>query len=566
MAVLQPILSIVSICAARGVTDAVICPGSRSAALTLAFARHPQITCRVVPDERAAAFIAMGIAQQQKRPVAIVCTSGSAGYNFAPAVTEAFFQEIPLLVFTADRPAEWIHQYDGQTIYQSNIFGKHIKEAIELGADYSHPDAVWFIERSMNHAINLAVSKPTGPVHLNVPIREPFYPQPDEKFVFSKPRTIEKSPIENSLPSFEWQKLMSEWEQFDKVLIVSGQYELNEELQTILYQLSEEFSVPVTGEILSNLTSSSFVRHTDIIFQQNHPDLIPDLLITFGKSVLSKNFKNFLKQNPPFAHWHIEISEHTIDPFQTLTRQLSVEPLYFFKKLLEDVDFQSFQNGDDDSKDESYFTNWQKAEAQALNKIEKFMANQTVFSELWVVYELTQHLPSNAYLHLANSMVVRYANLVGKRGNQVFANRGTSGIDGCTSTAVGAAIATEQLVILMTGDVAFFYDRNAFWHAHLPKNLKIILFNNQGGNIFRLIDGPGKLPELEPYFETRHTLTAQHLCQEFHLAYFTIHSQSDISKIDSFLTVSETAAILEVFTNPQTNDEIFKNFKEFLKA
>lgn len=180
MATHQAIYDIAEICAQHGIQNAVLCPGSRCAPLTLAFANHAAITCRTLSDERSAGFIGLGLAQQTHTPSVLVCTSGSAAYNFAPSVAEAFFQQIPLVVFTADRPAEWIDQWDGQTIRQENIFGGHVKRAYNLPSD-SHPDSVWHINRVVNEAIALAQTFPAGPVHINVPLREPLYPQAGEK-------------------------------------------------------------------------------------------------------------------------------------------------------------------------------------------------------------------------------------------------------------------------------------------------------------------------------------------------------------------------------------------------
>lgn len=173
---LQPIWNIAHICHKQGIENVIISPGSRSAPLTLAFVRHKNLKCKVVADERSAAFIALGIAQQTNKPVVLICTSGSAAYNYAPAIAEAYFQQIPLLVLTADRPPEWIDQFDGQTIRQTNIYGKHVKESYTLPVDLSHQDAVWHVERTISEAINLAKTYPAAPVHINAPFREPFYP------------------------------------------------------------------------------------------------------------------------------------------------------------------------------------------------------------------------------------------------------------------------------------------------------------------------------------------------------------------------------------------------------
>jgi 2-succinyl-5-enolpyruvyl-6-hydroxy-3-cyclohexene-1-carboxylate synthase len=183
---LQPIFDIAEICAWHGIHQAIVCPGSRCAPLTLAFSRHEEITCRTVSDERSAGFVALGIAQQTRMPAVLVCTSGSAAYNFAPAVAEAYFQETPLIILTADRPKEWLDQQDGQTIRQDNLFGKHVKKYYELPQDYNHQETPWHIHRIINEAILASQEYPKGPVHINVPLREPLYPEANEKIGFTK--------------------------------------------------------------------------------------------------------------------------------------------------------------------------------------------------------------------------------------------------------------------------------------------------------------------------------------------------------------------------------------------
>src|SRR6186713_2012660 len=217
---MQPIYDIAELCSRKGLTQAVLCPGSRCAPLTLSFARHPGITTRTFSDERSAGFVALGIAQQKKAPVVLLCTSGSAAYNFAPAVAEAWFSETPLIVFTADRPAEWIAQHDGQTIHQSGIFGKHVKGSFQLPQEYDHADSQWAINRIVNEAINLSFQEPKGPVHINAPFREPLYPTKDEELKFnSSVRVIDELPSYFALTSEQKRIITSEWSQYNHVLI-----------------------------------------------------------------------------------------------------------------------------------------------------------------------------------------------------------------------------------------------------------------------------------------------------------------------------------------------------------
>ncbi len=572
--ILQPIVDIAQICAQKSVTNVVISPGSRSAALTLAFARHPDIHTVVVADERAAGFIALGMAQQTGSAAALVCTSGSAAYNLAPAVVEAFFQEIPLLVFTADRPKEWTGQQDGQTMYQTELYGKHVKKSFELSADYTHADSIWFTERAINEAINLAHGSPMGPVHINVPIREPFYPTANEKFEYSKQlKIVERLDSQVVLSTEIWHRLQTEWESAERIVVAVGQMQPNRSLMQCLQSLSESMGVVVLGDVIGNVPNNEhFVTSHDVFLGSQDGKLLqklqPDLLITIGNSFLSKNLKSFIRKYKPAKHWHVKQSEDLIDAFQTLTTVIAVSPNYFFDKLLNDLDYQQFvQNDSEDEERSDYQQLWFKTDREAKRRLYEFIKNESRWNELAVVEKIVEQLPQNIVLHLANSMAVRYVNLVGVSQNtEVWANRGVSGIDGCTSTAVGAALKTDKTVFLITGDVAFFYDRNALWHNHLPQNLRIILLNNAGGNIFRIIDGPSAQHELEQYFETRHHTTAQRTAEDAQMGYFSITEQSDFQIVwDNFIQNNNKSNLLEIFTNPVVNAEVFGDYRKAMK-
>ena len=568
--ILQSINNIAEICARKGVKNAIISPGSRSATLTLAFARHPDIKTKVIPDERAAGFIGLGMAQYSQQTVALICTSGSAAYNFAPAVVEAYFQEIPLLVFTADRPKEWGGQQDGQTIYQTEIYGKHVKKSFELPADYDHPDAIWQIERVLNEAINLSQIAPKGPVHVNVPIREPFYPAANETIQYDRNvKIVERLTTETVLPTDLWHRLQNEFESHDRILIAVGQLPPNPELMKTLYTLSEEFGVVVLGDVTANLPANEpFIGHHDVLLgnqdEELRQSLRPDLLITLGNSFISKNLKSFLRKQPPVAHWQVKITDELVDSLQSLTTQIPVEPTYFFQKLLEDLDYQQFvQHDSDDEERQKYRQIWLNNDRKAQQTLRHFLRTNAQWGDFLAVEWVIDHLPENVVLQLSNSMPVRYANLLGlTQAAEVFANRGTSGIDGCSSTAVGAALATEKIVFLLTGDVAFFYDRNALWHPHLPDNLRIVLINNGGGNIFRLIDGPSAQPELAQYFETQHQQTAQRTAQDAGITYVEVRQIADLeTHWNVFCERDGKAKILEIFTDPVANGLVFEAYR-----
>jgi 2-succinyl-5-enolpyruvyl-6-hydroxy-3-cyclohexene-1-carboxylate synthase len=556
---LQPIFNIAEICARQGVKNAVLSPGSRCAPLTLAFARHPDIDVKTFSDERAAAFIGLGMAQVSGSPTVLICTSGTAALNYAPAVAEAFFQQVPLLLLTADRPPEWIDQLDGQTIRQENIYGRHIKRSFSFPADLNHPDAVWYAERIISEALLEASAYPAGPVQVNVPLREPFYPLPGAAIAYSPTvKVIEEVSQAFSLAESVLQDLSRELGAFKKILVVAGQQPENKGLQASLATFAAQTGAVVVADVISNLHGvATTIRHQDIFLggkqTTDGSDLQPDLLITFGLSNISKNLKLFLRAFPARSHWHLQAAGPVADPFQSLTRVIRVQPENFFTPLAR----YSF------ARDPGYQSRWQQKDQAAGEYLAAFL-DQPEWNEFIVFRQILATLPAPSLLHLANSMAVRYANLIGLRADQqvrVFANRGTSGIDGCTSTAVGTALSGDRLTVLCTGDLAFFYDRNALWHNYLPDNLRIVVFNNHGGGIFRLLDGPRQQPELKALFETCQPLDAALTAREFKLRYYACHDPADLAAaLPRFW--SEGPALLEVFAESLVNADFFDLFKK----
>ncbi|GAB3326313.1 2-succinyl-5-enolpyruvyl-6-hydroxy-3-cyclohexene-1-carboxylic-acid synthase [Hymenobacter humi] len=566
---IQAVFNVAEICAQHGITDVVLSPGSRSAPLTLAFARHPALTVRVVPDERAAAFIGLGIAQAQRRAVALVCTSGTAGLNYAPAVAEAFFQHIPLVIFTADRPPEWIDQLDGQTIRQRNLYGAHAKGEFEFPVDTSHADAKWHSARIVNEAINLAQAAPAGPVQVNVPLREPFYPKAGEEIGYETDVKVTRElPGATGLTDADIADFTEQLHTTERVLIVAGQQPTDEKLTHALQAFSAAFGTPVVGDTIANLDDAGAfaIGRQDIFLaglsKEAKAALRPDLLITFGQSLISKSLKLFLRDVAPKRHWHIQATGAAADTFRSLTSIVRVEPAAFFARLAAKAT----------ARQDDAATPWFEAEKAADYFLKGFFAAEgQPFNEFSAFYHTLAALAEGTALHLANSMAVRYANIIGiPQGKhiEVFANRGTSGIDGCNSTAVGAALAQpNRPVVLLTGDVAFFYDRNAFWHNYPTPNLRVVLFNNHGGGIFRIIDGPRQQPELEEFFETRQTLTAENTARDFGLRYFPVSSFSELeAALPVFFAPNGGAAILEFMTDSRTNAAFFEEYRNAVKA
>lgn len=579
---LEPLYNFIEICARQQIVDFVISPGSRSAALTIAIARHPQLKKYMVSDERSAAFIALGLAQayqwqrqlhpDQPQPlVGLLCTSGSAVLNYAPAIAEAFYQRIPLLVLTADRPPEWINQLDGQAIQQGEIFGKHVAGFFQLPVEYTHPDAIWQIERQANEAVLLA-SQTQQPVHINIPIREPFYPTEQEEIRFpAKPCLVHKITAQHTIDRATRNLLLDQWDAAVHKLIVVGQGHWSPKLRQALIDLQQDFNVPVVGDVTAQIFQLPQGIGTHDLFlptltEAHQAALQPDLLITFGQSILSKPLKQWLRKCAPKAHWHIQAEGSLADPFQSLTHWIPTTPDYFLSQLFSDLDFQHLTDAEQED-ETGYFETWQHWHQKAVRHVQQFDFSSSAFAEIEAVKLIFEQMPVFCSLHLANSMPVRYANYWGlwlDRQVEVFSNRGTSGIDGCLSTAVGAALAQpDRLVVLLIGDLAFFYDRNGLWNNFLPANLRVIVLNNHAGNIFRMIEGAKDQPELETYFETQQPYRAKRTAEDAQMAYFEADNPTALlALLPDFFAPKSQAALLEIETSPQQNAAVLAQFKK----
>lgn len=531
----------------------ILSPGSRCAPLTLAFSRHPEIHTRTISDERSAAFIALGMAQELEKPVALVCTSGSAALNYYPAIAEAFFQQVPLLILTADRPAEWIDQYDGQTIFQQEVYGKHVKGSFQFPNHIQGEDDLWHAARISNEAINLAKKFPAGPVHINIPLKEPFYPQPSEEITFPEnPRVIKLSKSSVQLTEDTFSNLKNILSSVQNLLVVPGQQKSDPILQGLLDQLSIQQNAVIVADSISNLQSDQTITfHDHWLGNENLSQILtPDLIITFGKSIISKSLKLFLRKSN-VQHWHIQENGEAKDTFQNLTQILPVSPQNFLAWLSKNLRPQNPE----------FHHSWYSLEKTVSLSIPAVLS-EVEFGEYGALHSVLKKIPPFSKIHVANSMAIRYLNFLGKRNPEVRCNRGTSGIDGSNSTAVGCTFTTKDLVTLITGDLAFFYDRNAFWHNYAMPNLRIVLLNNHAGGIFRMIDGPKNQPELEEFFETKQKLTAQHLATEYGFFYVKVNSKSELdAALTDFFAPGIHPKILEIESQSPKNAEILKEVK-----
>jgi 2-succinyl-5-enolpyruvyl-6-hydroxy-3-cyclohexene-1-carboxylate synthase len=559
---LKEIVNIAEVCAQKGVKKFVLSPGSRCAPLTISLLRHPEIDCITVTDERSAAFIAMGIAQQSGETVGLVCTSGTAVLNYYPAITEAFYQGIPLLVLTADRPPEWIDQFDNQSIRQKEVYSKHILKSFETPVDLSSQDSKWHFYRIMSEAINTTSYPIKGPVHVNVPLREPLYPKLDQDIDFDKNiKIIRQSKIQNTLPLEEQNYLLDKINSCEKIMIVAGMNDYNYNLVNSLEKLHSSKKFVVISDITSNTSESNSINNIDSILTSiDDINLAPDLIISFGNAVISKNLKTFIKKYKPKENWFIKESGLVGDTYQSLTNIINVTPEYFFDYLSNNLEKINIKP--------NYSSLWIENEISIISKLENYF-EQNNFSELDIVHKIMKSLPNDSLLQLGNSMSVRYASYVGLDSNKkikVNSNRGTSGIDGSISTSVGACISSKKITTVITGDLSFFYDKNSLWNNYVPEHLRIVILNNHGGGIFRILDGSSKLPELDNYFETKNNVTAENMLKDYNCDYFKCSSLEEVKNVLSdFYTLNGKFKVLEVQFDSKSNTSLFNDFKIFLK-
>ena len=550
-------------CVEHNIEKVVISPGSRNAPLTLGFVNHTEISAYSIVDERCAAFFALGLAQQSGKCVALLCTSGSALLNYYPAIVEAYYSRIPLLVISADRPEHLIDIGDGQTIRQRGVFSNHIWFQTNLKTDtLSESDKQNQLHTNNAKQIVTALEtakKKMGPVHINIPFDEPLYETIDELYDFgslvkkSDPKLTNSLLKEEPLLVDELQKYADIWNSSSRKMVLVGSNFPDELIAVQMQHLIKDPSVIILTETTSNLSGSKYINCIDqLIFsfdEAQFEDFQPDILLTFGGMVVSKRIKQFLRNYQPKEHWHVD-AHGALDTYHSLSHHFEISPQLFFSQFffLTNV-LQS-----------NYQAKWYQLKQQRIKTHKKYL-NKVEFSDIKVFDILLNSLPDSCYLQLANSSIIRYSQLFDVKPNiKVFCNRGASGIDGSTSTAIGAAVASSEQTLFVTGDISFFYDSNGLWNKYIPANFRIILVNNGGGGIFKIIPGPKKSEALD-FFETSHQLTAEHLCGMFDFAYLKADNTTELQEnLTAFYAPSERPVLLEIFTPSDKNDLLLMEY------
>lgn len=572
--------SIIQHCQAKNISNIVISPGSRNAPLTIAFAENPFFTCYSIVDERCAAFFALGMAQQLQKPVVVLCTSGSALLNYYPAVAEAYFSNIPLIVISADRPVYKLGIGDGQTINQRNVFENHIRYSANLKQDVNHATTKvlqykpeWFSDRAVNDvqqevqnyndgelnlALEIALTSNT-PIHINAPFEEPLYETVSAPMISPQ---ISAAPTE-VVNVVDLKQHRNIWNTSVRKMVLVGVNTSNAIKDMVLEKLANDPSVIVLTETTSNIHHPNFFNSIDSLVApiEMHADtelefekLKPEVLVTFGGLIVSKKVKAFLRNYAPEHHWHIG-GQFANDTFFCLEEHIKISVNDFFIEMYTD----------NTNLKSEYFSHWNMVKEKYELKRDDYF-KEIPFSDFLAFNHILAAVPNDYMLQLANSSTIRYTQLFNVNPTlKVFCNRGTSGIDGSTSTAIGASLVSSSPTLFITGDLSFFYDSNALWNSYLKPNFRIIVVNNNGGGIFRILPGKENSDVFETYFETRHTLSAAHLCAMYGFNYVTANSSEELEEeLSTFFDETGRPQLLEITTPTLKNDKILIDYFRFI--
>ena len=551
--------------------------------MAIGFASNKKFKCYSIVDERSAAFFALGLSQKSKKPTILICTSGSALLNYYPAVAEAYYSEIPLIILSADRPEYKINIGDGQTINQSNVFEKNILYSNSLKQDCSHAteeiiksnlqkivndkadySKIEKLQKSIQKnneeiieiAFNLSINK-MQPVHLNVPMEEPLYEFNDSPSISVKV----KKKTEKKLSLTDLDNFYKAINKASKIMILIGVSDGNILSKKSIQKINSCSSIIVMKEHTSNVFNESFISNIDrligpIELQSNSDSLFdelsPEIVISLGGMIVSKKIKSFLRNYKPQKHFHIG-------------NNISKDSFYSGVEHINTTANKFFENIDLNKSDSKYFEKWNQLDCSKLDLHNRYM-KVINFSDLKVFEILTNWIPKKYNIQVANSTPIRYFQLFDlKNKNMMFANRGTSGIDGSTSTAIGSSVQNDSPVLLVTGDLSFFYDVNALWNNHIPKNFRIIIINNSGGGIFKILPGFKENNLFSEFIETQHNLSARLIAKMFNFNYTRVSTKFGLNLyLRTFFKNSKKPKILEIKTSSVKSTKILKEYFRYL--
>ena len=526
----------------HGVRHAVVCPGSRNAAIVHNLYTAPEIHTVAVTDERSAGFYALGMAQATGSAVVVCVTSGSALHNVMPAVAEAHYRHVPLIVVSADRPQAWIDQYDGQTACQPGTLGSMVAKCVQL-PEPTDEEGRWYCNRIVNEALLAACSDGGAPVHINVPVSEPL-------FDFSVTALPQERCIREVVPDKDY----SSWAQLTarrmacakRPLIIYGRDSRHKDIAHAIGRIGEKVTV-----LHEALCEHHDITPFDMVLQQGAaPKLLPpDFVLHIGDTLVSKTLKRWIRESEAEV-WQADATEGVHDLLTHLTHKVTGTAAEVLPPLCEALDKTELS-----AEAEEYHSLWQQLTDRARRLTEDY---QPPFSQMAAVRYFEQQLEDMFYdwqVHYANSSAIRLANLFAA--HYVWCNRGINGIEGSLSTAAGHSTVTDDMVFCVIGDLSFFYDQNALWNQHLRGNLRILLLNNGKGGIFDTLPHLNESPAAQQYVAAAHHTTAQGICTQNDIGYLKARNMEEMQTGIVTLMTADTQRpmLIEVFTDSDTDHE-----------
>ena len=543
-----------------GVSDAVVCPGSRNAPIVHNLSVCEAIRCRPVTDERSAAFYALGLAIATRRPTVVCVTSGSALLNVMPAVAEAAYQHVPLVVISADRPQQWIDQLDGQTIPQSDALGRFVRKAVQL-PEPRNDEERWLCRRLVNEAMHLATCRQGAPVHINVPISEPLFEFDTEQLPqLSRFNNIKRAAIKDASMD-----IPDAFHNATRPMIVIGQLAHGTISHETIRSLSEKYVVmsePLSNPSYMTIHFDEAIRYIvsdNSSINDDEDDktaYYPDYVIYVGDTLVSKPARRFLRNAKAPSCLITPDAADIHDPLMTLTDIVECD-IDSINALLA-----SLCEAPDTDERCRFHDRWQSFLDACASHADAYAPEYSQMATVKYFEEQLADLDIDICVHYANSSAVRLACIYAQ--HYVWCNRGVNGIEGSLSTAAGFSLATPDMTVCVIGDLSFFYDQNALWNSNLRGNLRIILLNNRGGGIFRQLPGLSDSPAADDLVMASHENTAQGICTQNDIGYLSAKNMDEMQiGIVTLLTrESERPMLLEVFTD--SNDDV-KALEKYFK-
>lgn len=552
---------VLDVAMAHGVTTAVCSPGSRNAPLLIAAASRRELRKHIVIDERSAAFVALGIAATSRRPVALICTSGTAMLNYAPAVAEAYYQHLPLIVVSADRPQQWIDQDDSQTIRQYEALANIVKRSYDIdGGNNPDEERLWMANRLVNDAMCVATGRPEGPVHINVRLSPPLGAK---SATATAPTRIIRMVSPEGIPDKSTMARLADRVAAARVLVVAGFMPPDNRLNEAMARIAALPNVAVMAETISNLHLPGRLWAIDVTLSTLSPrdkeQLRPDIIISIGGALVSRQIKEYMRDCTQAENWVVGYSHTTADCFKNLSTRIEADRARFIRQIAALTSRR--KNITEASGAGSYATLWAQARARSIESAESFIGNAP-WSELKAFDIILRGLPLSANLHLSNGTSIRYAQItMRKMPHACYCNRGVSGIDGTTSTAIGSSLAYKGMTVLITGDMSMAYDVGALGLRLVGDKFRLIVIDNGGGGIFRFISSTSGLEELDDYFCVDPATPYEGLSKAWEWRYIEAASEEELKqKLPAFFDPTAGKTMLRVKCDPETGAATLKRF------